>query len=186
MRVLDPSCGGLLPLIAPVEPQPVICDDRSEMWLTREGLRDGSLRLAEQIASGRKRLVFLLSGNNCETVISLLAAAAAGHAVALIDPSLPADKLKGLVEAYEPELVFGTREVGELLRDLTDASARWRSFESPARDIQWMARHGGSRSVEISPALQLIFPRRGRPAVRNMCGFRATLLSRTPRKSPRR
>src|SRR6516164_6057447 len=104
MRDLDPSCGGLLPLIAPLEPRPAICDDRTEMWLTREALRDGSLRLAEQVASDRKRLVFLLSGNNCETVISLLAAAAAGHAVALIDPALPADKLEGLVEAYEPEL----------------------------------------------------------------------------------
>jgi len=161
MRDLDPSCGGLLPLIAPSEPGPAVRDDRSETWLTREDVRAGSLRLAEQIAANRKRLVFLLCGNNCETVIALLAAAAAGHAAALIDPSLPADKLKGLVEAYEPELVLGTREVGELLRDLTDASARWRSFESPARDIECMTRHGGSPSVEINPALQLILSTSG-------------------------
>ena len=132
-----------------------------EIWLTREDVRAGSLRLAEQIVSDRKRLVFLLSGNNSATVISLLAAAAAGHAIALIDPSLPEDKLKGLVEAYEPELVFGTHAVGGLLRDLTDASARWRSFESPAGDIAWMARHGGSPSVEINPALQLILSTSG-------------------------
>ena len=161
MRDLDPSCGGLLPLLAPLEPGPAVRDDRSEIWLTREDLRAGSLRLAEQIVSDRKRLVFLLSGNNSATVISLLAAAAAGHAIALIDPSLPEDKLKGLVEAYEPELVFGTHAVGELLRDLTEASARWRSFESPAGDIAWMARQGGSPSIDIDPALQLILSTSG-------------------------
>ena len=89
MRDLDPSCGGLLPLIAPLEPGPAVRDDRSEIWLTREDVRAGSLRLAEQIVSDRKRLVFLLCGNNSATIISLLAAAAAGHAIALIDPSLP-------------------------------------------------------------------------------------------------
>src|SRR5271165_3641310 len=161
MRDLDPSCGGLLPLIAPLEPGPAVRDDRSEIWLTREDVRAGSLRLAEQIVSDRKRLVFLLCGNNSATIVSLLAAAAAGHAIALIDPSLPEDKLKGLVEAYEPELVCGTHDVGELLRDLTDASARWRSFESPAGDIAWMARQGGSPSVDIDPALQLILSTSG-------------------------
>ena len=161
MRDLDPSCGGLLPLLAPLEPGPAVRDDRREIWLTREDVRAGSLRLAEQIVSDRKRLVFLISGNTSATVISLLGAAAAGHAIALIDPSLPEDKLKGLVEAYEPELVFGTHAVGGLLRDLTDASARWRSFESPAGDIAWMARHGGSPPVEINPALQLILSTSG-------------------------
>jgi acyl-CoA synthetase (AMP-forming)/AMP-acid ligase II len=156
MRGLDFSCGGLLPLVAPLEARPALCDDRSENWLTREDLRIASLGLAEQIASDRKRLIFVLCGNNSQTVIGLLAAAAAGQAVALIDPSLPADKLKALVEAYEPELVFGTRDVRELLRDLTDASARWRSFESSGGDIEWMARRGGSPSVEINPSLQLI------------------------------
>jgi acyl-CoA synthetase (AMP-forming)/AMP-acid ligase II len=155
MRDLDFSCGGLLPLVTPLEARPALGDDRSGNWLTREGLRIASLRLAEQIASDRKRLVFVVCGNNSQTVIGLLAAAAAGHAIALIDPLLPADKLKALVEAYEPELVLGTREVGELLRDLTEASARWRSFESPAGDINWITRHG-SPSVEINPALQLV------------------------------
>ena len=161
MRDLDFSCGGLLPLIAPLEARPALRDDRSENWLTREDIRAASLRLAEQIASDRKRLIFVLCGNNCGTVIGFLAAAAAGHAIALIDPSLPADKLKGLVEAYEPELVLGTHDVSELLRDLTDASARWRSFESPGGDIEWMARHGGSPSVEINPALRLILSTSG-------------------------
>ena len=96
---LDLSCGGLLPLIGAVEGAPAICDDRSDIWLTREEVRTASLHLAEKIASERKRLVFLFCGVNSVTVIGLLAAAAAGHATALIDPSLPEDVLNGLIEA---------------------------------------------------------------------------------------
>src|SRR5579871_1417515 len=103
MRDLDSSCGGLLPLIAPLEAAPGVRDDRGDVWLTRLELREASLGLAENIASDRKRLVFLFCGNSCETVIGLLAAAAAGHAVALIDPSLAEDKLAALIETYRPE-----------------------------------------------------------------------------------
>ena len=48
-----------------------------DIWLTREEVRAASLGLAENIASERKRLVFLFCGNSCETLIGLLAAAAA-------------------------------------------------------------------------------------------------------------
>ena len=72
----------------------------------------------QNIASAKKRLVFLFCGNTCETLIGLLAAAAAGHAVALIDPSLAEDKLSALIEAYRPELVLSTPDIGETLRDL--------------------------------------------------------------------
>ena len=69
------------------------------------------------------RLVFLLCGNTCETVIGLLAAAAAGHAVALIDPSLAEDKWSALIEAYQPEVVLSTPDIGEKLRDRAGASS---------------------------------------------------------------
>ena len=115
MPDLDPSCGGLLPLIAPLEAAPAIRDDRGNVWLTREEVRVASLRLAETIASEQKQLVFLFCGANSETVIGLLAAAAAGHATALIDPSLTDDRLKGLVEAYQPKLILGSRAFGEKL-----------------------------------------------------------------------
>jgi hypothetical protein len=61
---LDLSCGGLLPLIAPVEASPVVYDDRSDSWLTREELRTASLDVAKAIASEHKRLAFLLCGVN--------------------------------------------------------------------------------------------------------------------------
>src|SRR5271166_2904722 len=129
MRDLDFSCGGLLPLIASAERAPAARDDRSDAWLTRGEVRTASLGLAENIASARKRLVFLFCGNTCETLIGLLASAAAGHAVALIDPSLAEDKLSALIDAYQPELVLSTPDIGQTLRDQAGAPGGWRSYE---------------------------------------------------------
>jgi len=161
MRDLDPSCGGLLPLIAPLEAAPAIRDDRGNVWLTREEVRVASLRLAETIASEQKQLVFLFCGANSETVIGLLAAAAAGHATALIDPSLTGDRLKGLVEAYQPELILGSRAFGEKLRAVADAAANTRSLTSEAGVIEWIARDAEPPSVPINPALELLLSTSG-------------------------
>jgi acyl-CoA synthetase (AMP-forming)/AMP-acid ligase II len=158
---LDFSCGGLLPLIAPLEAAPSICDDRSDIWLTREEVRAASLRLAEQIASERKRLVFLFCGPNSETVISLLAAAAAGHATVLIDPSLPEDRMKGLIEAYQPELILGSRDFGEKMRAGADPTADWRSLKSGTGVIEWTARDAEPPSIAIDPALEVLLSTSG-------------------------
>ena len=127
MRELDFSCGGLLPLIARLEHEPAARDDRRDVWLTRGEVRNAGLALAEDIASGKKRLVFLFCGNTCETLVGLLAATAAGHAVALIDPSLAEDKFSALIDAYQPDLVLSTPDIGETLRDHVGASSGWRS-----------------------------------------------------------
>src|SRR5271154_4988326 len=161
MNDLDFSCGGQLPLIAPLEASPTVFDDRNGIWLTREELRAASLDLAGKIASERKRLVFLFCGVNSETVIGLLAAAAAGHATALIDPSLPEDVLKGLIEAYQPELVLGARDIGEKLRAVACAPADSRSLETGAGAIEWIARDLGPSSDAIEPALQLLLSTSG-------------------------
>ena len=161
MRDLDFSCGGLLPLIASLEPAPAARDDRGDVWLTRDEIRTASLALAGTIASERKRLVFLFCGNSCETVIGLLAAAAAGHAVALIDPSLAKDKLSALIAAYQPELVLSTPDIGEKLRGQALAWGGWRSHESRAGVVEWTARNTGATSVDINPALQLLLSTSG-------------------------
>src|SRR6185312_7161444 len=137
MTDLDLSCAGLLPPIAPLEAAPAIRDDLSEVWLSRADARAASLALAEKIASERKRLVFLFCGANKETVIALLGAAAAGHAIALVDPSLPEDRLKGLIEAYRPEIVLGARELGETMRAVAPGKAG--SLESAAGAIEWVS-----------------------------------------------
>ena len=162
MNDLDLSCGGLLPLIAPLEAAPAIYDDRSDIWLTREELRAASLDLAEKIASERKRLVFLFCGVNSETLIGLLAAAAAGHATALIDPSAPEDVLTGLIEAYQPELVLGrARHWRETARRRRRRGNLGLARQSGAGVIEWIARDDGPSSGPIDPALQLLLSTSG-------------------------
>jgi acyl-CoA synthetase (AMP-forming)/AMP-acid ligase II len=161
MGGLDLSCGGLLPLTAALEAAPAICDDRGDGWLTREEVRAASLGVAGKIASERKQLVFLLCGANSETVIGLLAAAAAGHATALIDPSAPEDRLTGLVEAYQPELVLGAREFGDKLHAVADDTAASSSLESRAGVIDWVTRNAAPSFAPIDPALQLLLSTSG-------------------------
>ena len=160
MRELDNSCSGLLPLIARLEPAPAARDDRRDVWLTRGEVRTASLALAEAIASERKRLVFLFCGNSCETLIGLLAAAAAGHAIALIDPSLAKGKLSALIEAYQPDLVVSTPDIGEKLSGQALGCGGWRSCESRAGVVEWAARDAGSAS-DINPALQVLLSTSG-------------------------
>jgi len=143
MKDLDLSCGGLLPLIAPREASPAVYDDHSNSWLTREELRTASLDLAKTIASEQKRLIFLLCGANSETIIGLLAAAAAGHATALIDPALPEHLMKGLVESYQPELILGPRGSAEKLSHV-EGQATVGSAQSGAGVVEWIARERGS------------------------------------------
>jgi acyl-CoA synthetase (AMP-forming)/AMP-acid ligase II len=106
-------------------------------------------------------LVFLLCGVNSETIIGLLAAAAAGHATALIDPSVPEDVLKNLIQAYQPELVLGARGLGEKLGDVGNAKAAVGSVRSRAGVVEWIARDGRSSFSPIDPALQLLLSTSG-------------------------
>jgi acyl-CoA synthetase (AMP-forming)/AMP-acid ligase II len=161
MNDLDLSCGGLLPLITPLEASRAVYDDRNGSWLTRDELRAASLDLAERIASERKRLVFLFCGVNSETLIGLLGAAAAGHATALIDPLVPEDVLTGLIEAYQPELVLGAGGIGEKLPAVANGTETSGSFDCRAGVIEWLARDGGSSFPPIDPALQLLLSTSG-------------------------
>ena len=158
---LDTSCGGLLPLIPALEPAPALRDDRRDAWLTRADLRSASLRVARGIASRQKRLVFLLCASNAATVIGLLGAAAAGHAVALIDPALAEEKMNGLIEAYEPEVVLGSRDDGKVLSAVAGGRADWRSGESEDDQVQWVIRDPERPPAEIAPEAQLLLATSG-------------------------
>jgi acyl-CoA synthetase (AMP-forming)/AMP-acid ligase II len=78
-------------------------------WHDYGDLRAAVARLAERLRGEPKSLVFLLAGNDWASVVALLAAIEAGHAVALIDPALPADQMAELLERYRPEMVIGGR-----------------------------------------------------------------------------
>jgi acyl-CoA synthetase (AMP-forming)/AMP-acid ligase II len=159
MKDLDFSCDGLLPLIPRLEASPTVYDDRGNSWLTREELRTASLDLAKTIAAEQKRLVFLLCGLNSETIIGLLAAAAAGHATALIDPSLPENLTKSLIEAYQPEIVLGARGSVEKLPDIGKANVG--PSQSRGSAVEWIARESGSSFPPIGPALQILLSTSG-------------------------
>jgi acyl-CoA synthetase (AMP-forming)/AMP-acid ligase II len=160
MSDLDLSCGGLLPLIAPLEASPAVYDDHSNSWQTREELRTASLDLAEAIASEQKRLIFLLCSANSETIIGLLAAAAAGHATALIDPLISEDVLTGLIEAYQPEVILGPRGSAKNL-SYVEGETTVGSAQSGAGVVEWIARERGSSFPPIDPALQLLLSTSG-------------------------
>ncbi len=161
MNELDLSCGGLLPLIPRLEASPAAYDDRSNRWLTREELRTTSLDLASRIASDRKRLVFLLCGINSETIVGLLASAAAGHSTALIDPALPEHLMTGLIASYQPELILGARGSFEKLSAAASSKATMNSAQSQAGVVEWIARDIGSSLPPIDPALQLLLSTSG-------------------------
>src|ERR1700722_5205112 len=144
MNELDLSCGGLLPLIARLEAAPAVYDDGNNSWLTREELRNASLDLAKAIASEQKRLVFLLCGVNSETIVGLLAAAAAGHATALIDPSVHEQMMKVLIGSYQPELILGQPGPGEKLSDVGNGKATVSSARSRAGVVEWIAMESDS------------------------------------------
>jgi acyl-CoA synthetase (AMP-forming)/AMP-acid ligase II len=161
MNDLDLSCGGLLPLIAPLEASPAVYDDCSNSWLTRKELRTASLDIARSIASEHKRVVFLLCGVNSETIIGLLAAAAAGHATALIDPALPEHLMTGLLESYQPELILGPSGSAETLRYAVKDKATVGSAPFGARAVEWIARESDPSFPPIDPAVQMLLSTSG-------------------------
>jgi acyl-CoA synthetase (AMP-forming)/AMP-acid ligase II len=161
MKDLDLSCGGLLPAIPRLEASPAVYDDHNDSWLTRKELRNASLDLARAIASDQKRLVFLLCGVNSETIVGLLAAAAAGHATSLIDPSLPEHLIKGLIASYQPELILGPPSSSEKLPDLSRGKATVSLAQSRAGVVEWTTTDAGSSFPPIDPALQLLLSTSG-------------------------
>jgi acyl-CoA synthetase (AMP-forming)/AMP-acid ligase II len=161
MKDLDQTCGGLLPLIPRLEASPAVYDDRNDGWLTREGLRNASLDLAKSIVSEQKRLVFLLCSVNSETIIGLLAATAAGHATALIDPALPEHLMTGLTESYQPELILGPQGSSDKLPAGTNDNATLGSAQVGAGVVEWSARESDPSFPPIDPALQLLLSTSG-------------------------
>jgi acyl-coenzyme A synthetase/AMP-(fatty) acid ligase len=100
------TCRGLLPLIDGLEDAPALRDGPSDTWISRGALRASVNALAARLVSPRKRLVFVLVGVTPSAVIAILGAIEAGHAVALIDPDLAAEKIAGMVQTYRPDVIL--------------------------------------------------------------------------------
>ena len=122
---LAADCGGLLALAPLQERRPALIDGRTHSTLTREQLRAKALRLAACCASTDKRLAFVMVDKTSDSLVGLLAASAAGHAVALIDQTLSAEKMAALLESYRPDIVLGAASL-----DATVSLAKYASWKT--------------------------------------------------------
>jgi acyl-CoA synthetase (AMP-forming)/AMP-acid ligase II len=103
------DCGGLLPVIPDREQSPALRDASTGVWRTRAELRKAALTVGDALAAERKRVVFVLADQNPGGIVAILASASAGHAVALIDPSMAETKIAALIESYRPELILAAK-----------------------------------------------------------------------------
>jgi acyl-CoA synthetase (AMP-forming)/AMP-acid ligase II len=114
-RPEDQACAGLLPVLQRCEDRVALRDGRSGRNWTRAELRQAALRVAARLECGKKKLVFLEASTRAGAVIGLLGAAAAGHAVALVDPALSAEKRVRLEALYRPNMTLRAVDDGDLV-----------------------------------------------------------------------
>lgn len=76
-------------------------------WINYADL-NGSVAARAQKLGPRKKLIFLFATSSADCIVDLLAALQGGHAVALLDPSLPASQARPLLGSYLPDLVVGS------------------------------------------------------------------------------
>ncbi len=89
---------------------PALADDRTAGWVTYDDLRTLATEWAEELA-GPRGLVIHYVRNDVTNVAALLGAMAAGHAVVLADPALPAASRTRLEQCYRPEWVVEPQKV---------------------------------------------------------------------------
>ncbi len=163
---MDPSrlsgdsaeCGGLLPIVPEREQSASVCDGATGVWLTRADLRQEASRIGSALASAQKRLAFIVVQPGLGSILSILAAAFAGHAVALIDAALAEPKIAGLIEAYRPDLVLSAD--GERRAWLADKG--YRAPQALASGVFLTERaDGASLAPDIHPSLLLLLATSG-------------------------
>lgn len=87
----------------------VCFDARLNRWLTRADLIAGTDNLAADLAAHvppRKCFGFVFPHNDSASVIAYLGAVEAGHAVALLDPTLDTDFRSQLIGRFQPDFIL--------------------------------------------------------------------------------
>ncbi len=92
---------------------PALIDDDFAEWCSYGRLQSAAENWSERLA-GPKSLILFLIENRVDHVACLLGALGAGHAVALIDPSISAERLKTLKSAYAPDFIISPDVNGTL------------------------------------------------------------------------
>ena len=153
------DCGGFLAYLPQREQQPALIDGRTHSALTREQLRAKALSLAERCAATEKRLAFVIVDRTSDSLVALLAAAAAGHAVALIDQTLSAQKMAALLGSYRPDIVLGP---GSLEATLSLARiASWKTFSDETGAVNGAIDSAAGERAPIHPSLSLLLATSG-------------------------
>lgn len=126
---------------------PALRDDSEPVFVARTDLRERIDRWASRLA-GPRSLVFLLIPNTVDGVASLLGAWKAGHAVALLDPGLPADTVAALVSRYGPEYLISPSGGGRL--DITTGPAGGPIGDETALLLSTSGSTGSPKFVRLS------------------------------------
>jgi acyl-CoA synthetase (AMP-forming)/AMP-acid ligase II len=130
-------------------------DSITNTWWTYQQLGREVERLADKLTSSRKQLAFAFCDNSLAAITFYLACLKSKQAIALLDARLDQSTKAGLIESYQPEIVFDV-----------DALCNYNSvdkdliYERQAeKQTLWM-RVGGD-SPEINDELALLLPTSG-------------------------
>ncbi|MDX9859022.1 MAG: AMP-binding protein [candidate division Zixibacteria bacterium] len=121
--------------------------DSAGKRITYAELATASDRFADNLRGDKKRLVFILCGNNIETLTGYLGVVRSGHTGVLLAANTEPGLLANLIELYRPDYIWRPAD-GE--GHITYAAG---NYELVNRDT--------SRSVEIHPALSLMLSTSG-------------------------
>jgi acyl-CoA synthetase (AMP-forming)/AMP-acid ligase II len=107
--------------------------------LSYNNLRKQVIDRSEMFSSDRTCLVFHFIQNSIEDVIGLFATLAAGHAVALLNPSLEVAVIQDLAKRYEPDFAIGPIKTLQAIsptiggeRDIAELSVTKGLWKNPA------------------------------------------------------
>jgi long-chain acyl-CoA synthetase len=89
---------------------PALIDAPTGRIWTQDELAHAVRSASEELATGRRELVFCLCTGDVATIVGYLSAIAAGHAVALLDAGARADLVEGLVHRYRPAFTVRARD----------------------------------------------------------------------------
>jgi long-chain acyl-CoA synthetase len=84
---------------------PALIDAPTGRIWTQDELADAVRSSSERLATGGRRLVFVLCSRDVASTVGYLSAITAGHAVALLDAAAPADLTQALVDRYQPSFI---------------------------------------------------------------------------------
>src|SRR5580704_9785667 len=89
---------------------PALIDAPTGRTWTQDELADAVRSSAQELATGRRELVFALCSGDVASTVAYLSAITAGHAVALLDAAAPGELTQALIDRYRPGFIVASRD----------------------------------------------------------------------------